>query len=111
MSRRIRIALSLVIGLVACQYIQPADKVGDLLRTPEKYEGHSVTVEGVVVETVSAFGYGLYRINDRTGSIWVRTDNVPAERTQIKLEGIMQVGVSVLGMDIGWHLKEVGRLQ
>lgn len=108
--------LSTVTVLVAalafgCTALTPPDKVAEIQKAPEKYEGQTVTIEGVVVDTASAFGYGIYKVNDRTGSMWVRTDNVPRVQTQVKVKGIVQAGLSVLGLDIGWHLKELERVQ
>jgi len=74
-------------------------------RSPET----QTPVAGRVVDSASAFGYGIYEVRDATGTMWVRTGNMPADRSAVLVTGTLQSGVSVLGIDVGWHLKEQER--
>lgn len=55
-------------------------EIGTLLDHPHRYAGHTVQVEGTVVRSAGALGYGAYQVDDGTGSLLVVSDERGAPR-------------------------------
>jgi hypothetical protein len=84
-SRMSAAALLLIGGLTvaAC-----ATSVNHILADPSRYRNRDVTVAGRVVESMSLGGRGAYRIEDRTGSLWVISGvGVPRTGARVKVKG------------------------
>jgi len=57
-------------------------------RDPSRYRNRQVTIAGRVVDSVSLGGRGAYRVEDRTGSLWVISDvGVPRTGARVKVKG------------------------
>ena len=60
-----------------------------LLDDPSQYESKTVRVAGDVEEAAGVLGYGIYRVNDGTGTITVLTQagGVPRTGAKVGVEG------------------------
>lgn len=65
-----------------------ATTVNHVLADPARYRTREVTLKGRVLDSVSVAGRGAYRIEDRTGSLWVVSDvGVPRTGARVKVKG------------------------
>ena len=103
MSKSFRPALVLMLisalTLAAC-----ATSVNRILADPLKYRDREVTVAGRVVDSVSLVGRGAFRLEDRSGSLWVISDvGVPRTGARVKVTGRIQdtFDFSIFGGRIG----------
>lgn len=65
-----------------------ATTVNHVLADPARYRNRDVTVSGRVSDSVSLGGRGAYRLEDRTGSLWVISDvGVPRTGARVKVKG------------------------
>jgi hypothetical protein len=84
-TRSVRAALLVAVALplAAC-----ATAVNHILADPSRYRNRDVTVSGRVVDSASVAGRGAFRIEDRTGSLWVVSDvGVPRRGAHVKVRG------------------------
>jgi len=51
-----------------------------LLDDPGRFEGKSVRIKGAVEEGIGVLGYGTYKVNDGTGTLWVIVQGSGAPR-------------------------------
>lgn len=72
--------------LVGCAGTRP---IGHLLDDPYRFDGKVVRVEGRVVQAAGALGYGAYRVDDGTGTLYVVSDGrgVPREGARVRVKG------------------------
>ena len=71
--------LALVL-LAGCKDVKTTP-IKTLLDDPGRFDGKTVAVEGDVTRAYGAFGYGVYQLNDGTGSLNVVTRTQGAPRT------------------------------
>jgi hypothetical protein len=65
-----------------------ATTVNHVLADPARYRNRDVTVAGRVADSVSLGGRGAYRLEDKTGSLWVvSTVGVPRTGARVKVKG------------------------
>jgi hypothetical protein len=65
-----------------------ATTVNHVLADPTKYRDRTVTIAGRVSDSVSVGRLGAYRLEDRTGSLWVVSDvGVPRTGARVKVKG------------------------
>lgn len=73
-------------------------------------DGKSVQVAGKVVNSAGALGYGVYQLNDGTGTITVVTKNrgVPGKDAEIGVEGTFHSAFTI-GTDVVAVIEETNR--
>ena len=72
------LALALLAG---CKGNVQTTPIKTLLDDPGRFDGKTVAVEGDVTRAYGAFGYGVYSLNDGTGTLNVVTRTQGAPRT------------------------------
>ena len=96
-ARRILLIVS-VLALTAqlgCRSYVPLERLSS---EPARYNEAHVTVKGRVTQTfgMPVFGQSLVKIEDGSGSVWVKPDGwVPFEGQEIKVEGTLKIGMTV----------------
>lgn len=72
---------------VSCSRLFPTD-IKKILDNPRDYDGKTVTVSGVVIESVNLFFLKYYTVKDETGEIAVVTKKaVPTKGAKLKVTG------------------------
>ena len=103
MTQSMRIVIVVVLGLLALGtgvlVFMRADPrsitVRQALSDPGKYDGSKVAITGTASEiTPPVSGFGVYRLDDATGSIYVVTKlSAPRDGVKISVVGILSTGV------------------
>ena len=91
--------------------------IADIELNPSKYEGKEVAVAGTVkdgygvsIPIIQNGQFGMYKIDDGTGSIWVATKNsVPRKGVKLGVKGKIQTGANINGKNYGLVLFEDDR--
>ncbi len=96
-ARRILLLVSVLAlaTLLGCRAHVPLER---LAAEPARYNEAHVTVKGRVIQTfgMPVFGQSLVKIEDGTGTVWVKPDGwVPFEGQEIEVEGILKIGMTV----------------
>ena len=92
-SRSVSIALTLACALLVSGCATHINKV---LADPSRYRDHDVTVSGRVVDSFSLADRGAYRIEDKSGSLWIVSERgVPRKGAKVKVEGTIREGFNV----------------
>jgi hypothetical protein len=67
-----------------------------VLADPARYRDREVTISGNVVDSYSFGGQGAYHIEDRTGGLWVVSQNgVPRKGSKVKTTGTIREGINL----------------
>ncbi len=71
--------------------------IGDLLAGTGNYEGQEVQVAGDVKGAAGAFGYGVYQLDDGTGTITVVTSEggAPPEGSKVGVRGTFRSAFTI----------------
>ncbi len=81
-----------VLTLAACATMT----VNRVLEDPSRYRNREVTLSGEVRDSFSLMNRGLYRIEDRTGSMWVVSDRgVPRRGARVTVTGVVREGFNL----------------
>jgi len=82
--------------------------VADILKDPARFSGKDVSIQGTVSNSFSAFGNGIFEVDDSTGQMWVYSQNfgVPSNGTRVTITGRIEQGFSVAGRSYGIILRE-----
>lgn len=93
----IRLAVLAVLAVVAMAAQACAAKsVNQILADPSRYRDREVTVSGAVVDSYSFASSGAYRIDDRTGQLWVVSDRgVPRKGARVTVKGRIREGFNL----------------
>jgi hypothetical protein len=96
-ARRILLVVSLLALLapLGCGAHVPLER---LSAEPARYNETRVAVKGRVTQTfgMPMFGQSLVKIEDGTGSVWVKPDGwVPFEGQEIEIEGTLKIGMTL----------------
>ncbi|MEQ1758131.1 MAG: hypothetical protein ABL986_07410 [Vicinamibacterales bacterium] len=78
--------------------------INQVLADPGQYRNKEVKLTGAVVDSYSLVGRGAYRIDDRTGQLWVVSDQgVPRQGARVSVKGTVREGFNLgeLGGRIG----------
>lgn len=76
-----------------------ARTINQVLVDPARYRNHEVSLSGSVVDSYSIGDRGVYRIDDRTGQLWVVSDRgVPRKGAQVKIRGTIREGFNLGGI-------------
>ena len=90
MARGSRLTL-VVVSLAALLSTACATKVNDILADPSRYRNRDVTVSGSVVDSFSIANRGAYRIDDRSGQLWVvSSSGVPRTGARVTVKGTIR---------------------
>ena len=91
MSHRLR---GVLIGslAVACMSTACAStSINRILSDPSRYRNDEVTISGSVTESVSIVDRGAYRVDDRSGQLWVvSTQGVPRKGARVTVKGTIR---------------------
>ena len=65
--------------------------INKVLADPSRYRNNDVTVSGSVVDSFSVADHGAYRIEDKTGQLWVvSTKGVPRTGARVSVTGTIR---------------------
>jgi len=95
----LRLAALAALAAGALTAIACARTINQVLVDPSRYRNHEVSLSGSVVDSYSVGDRGVYRIDDRTGQLWVVSDRgVPRKGAQVKVKGTVREGFNVGGI-------------
>jgi len=88
-------------------------KIGQIRDEPTQYSNRIVSVSGNVedVFAVPIINVVLVKINDGTGSLWVKPadgDNIPPTGKRMDVKGEIKTGITISGQTLGLLLIERG---
>lgn len=110
--RAARLAALVVLGLAAgaCASSRSTTRISTLLEDPGRYDGKSVRVEGRVTSSAGALGYGIYRVDDGTGTVnVVSTEHgAPTEGARVGVTGTFR-SIYTFGSNSGVAIVERNR--
>jgi len=96
----------LVLSLLAVSFLavgctEKTIPIGDLAKNSAGYDGKTVQVSGTVKSAAGALGYGVYQVDDGTGTIMVVTESggAPAQGAKIGVRGIFHSAFTI-GTDV-----------
>jgi hypothetical protein len=105
-----------VLALVACTLVltacPPHESLASINRDPGRYAGREITIGGRVVQSIGALGFGFFKLDDGTGTLWVYSQNfgTPQDGSKVAVVGRVDVqGVSVMGHNYGMVFRETQR--
>jgi hypothetical protein len=62
--------------------------INRILSDPSRYRNHDVTVKGTVTESMSIIDRGVYRLDDKSGQIWIVSgQGVPRTGAKVSVTG------------------------
>jgi hypothetical protein len=65
--------------------------INKVLSDPSRYRNNDVTVSGAVVDSFSVADHGAYRIEDKSGQLWVvSTKGVPRTGARVSVTGTIR---------------------
>ena len=65
--------------------------INKVLADPSRYRNNDVTVSGSVVDSFSVADHGAYRLEDKTGQLWVvSTKGVPRTGARVSVTGTIR---------------------
>jgi hypothetical protein len=87
--RRSRAAWLILLPLLLLTGCKGATDISKLLDNPAAYEGKTVRVAGTVKESAGVLNYGVFRLDDGTGTIAVITKvgGAPRQGAKVGVEG------------------------
>jgi hypothetical protein len=73
-----------------------AKTVNHVLADPGRYRDREITIKGSVVDSYSIAHQGIYRVEDRTGALWVVSNHgVPRRGARVKVTGVVREGFNL----------------
>jgi hypothetical protein len=88
-------------------------RIAELKTQPDKYKNKTVSVTGVVTDSVgiSLVPFQMYNVEDGTGEITVvsRTGRSPSKGARVEVKGKVNELAVFGGRSIGLHIEEDGR--
>lgn len=96
--------LALLVAGGVTYYLTRPVRIGDILSHPDRYQGRTVSVRGVVKGSYAMMGVAVYRLRDDSGEILVVSDQgAPRDGTQKTVRGeVVQVfkgmGIEVIAL-------------
>ncbi len=96
MRDRVRQALA-TLGLVALVFVSGcATSINNVLADPSRYRNREVKVSGRVADSYSVLDRGVYRLQDRSGELWVLSDRgVPRTGARVTVKGRIRDAVNL----------------
>lgn len=104
--------LALIAGTLILTACPPHESIAAINRDPGRYAGREITVGGRVVESIGALGFGFFKIDDGSGTLWVYSQNfgTPSNGSKVGVVGRLDMqGINVMGRNFGMILKETQR--
>jgi hypothetical protein len=97
MSRRfLSRALVVSLAVLAAASASCATSINRVLADPSRYQNREVRVSGYVVDSYSVVGRGAYRIEDRSGQLWIVSDRgVPRKGAHVTVKGTIRDTVNL----------------
>jgi hypothetical protein len=81
--------------------------IGRINADPSRFQNRTVTVTGMVTNSVGVMGKGGYQIEDETGRIYVISGSgVPSRGSRVRVTGRVAQGAEVLGTAVGVTIRE-----
>ncbi len=88
-----RMALLTLFVCAALSSACASKTINQVLADPGQYRNKEVKLSGSVVDSYSFVGRGAYRLDDRTGQLWVVSDKgVPREGARVSVKGTVRDG-------------------
>src|SRR5512133_411868 len=70
--------------------------INRVLADPSRYRDHEVQLSGAVVDSYSFANRGVYRIDDKTGQLWVVSDRgTPRKGAHVTVKGTIREGFNL----------------
>lgn len=92
--------------LVACDL----DTIQEVKDDPYRYENETARIGGRVTQQMSVLNYGIYEVEDATGTIFVVSQRgVPSRGARVEIKGNTVNAFSLAGIDYGTVLMEEDR--
>lgn len=92
--------------LVGCEL----DTIEEVKQDPYQFEDETARIGGQVTQQLSILNYGIYEVEDSTGTIFVVSEKgVPSRGARVEVEGNTVNGFSLAGTDYGTVLMETSR--
>ena len=97
----------LVLGLAACERTE----ISRIAADPGRYFDKEVNVGGRVTESYGFLSYGMYQIDDGTGSLWVFADRrgVPSKGALVGVKGRITPTLTLMGRSFATVMRESDR--
>lgn len=74
--------------------------INHVLADPARYRDREVQVSGFVVDSYSLVGRGAYRLEDKSGQLWVVSDRgVPRKGSKVIVRGRVRDGFNFSGLE------------
>lgn len=95
----VAIVIAIVLPMATCSRQEPEahtrlDRtvpIGQILSSPQMYEGKTICIKGKVSESTGLFGYSWFLLTDHTGSIHVLGKVLsPANGEEVKVDGVVK---------------------
>ncbi len=84
-------AVAVLVSATGC-----ATTINHVLADPSRYRNRDVKISGAVRDSYSVADRGVYRIEDRTGELWVvSTRGVPREGARVTVRGTVRDGFNL----------------
>ena len=91
MGVRSRSMLTAVLVAVCLSTACASTSINKVLADPSRYRNNDVTVSGAVVDSFSVADHGAYRIEDKSGQLWVvSTKGVPRTGARVSVTGTIR---------------------
>ncbi len=103
---------ALLAGTLILTACPPRESIAAINRDPGRYSGREISVGGRVVESIGALGFGFFKLDDGSGTLWVYSQNfgTPSNGSKVGVVGRIDVqGINVMGRNFGMILKETQR--
>lgn len=93
---RTTVIRSFAVAVALMATIACATRVNNVLADPSRYRNREVTISGDVRDSFSIMSRGVYRIEDKTGSLWVYSDQgVPRTGARVSVTGTIREGFNL----------------
>ena len=88
-------------SLVAVACTEKTIPIGDLRANSAAYDGKTVQIAGTVKSAAGALGYGVYQLDDGTGTMMVVTESggAPAQGAKVGVRGVFHSAFTI-GTDV-----------
>ena len=104
--------LALAAGTLLLAACPPRESIAAINRDPGRYAGRDISVGGRVVESIGALGFGFFKLDDGSGTLWVYSQNfgTPSNGSKVGVVGRLDSqGINVMGRNFGMILRETQR--
>ena len=101
------------IAVAGCDYLPFGfTPIREITAAPGQFEGKEVKLKGQASGTLKFLGLKAYTLRDETGEIAVVTPGeLPAEKSQVAIKGVVKSAVIVGGSSLGLRVEESQRLR